>query len=80
MSGSGTVVGGPVRLVAAAATRLRPIAASDLRPSHVKARRDLRGTLERRRAMRTSGHGSRHDPAAYLQSLEESLIKQALPP
>ncbi len=75
----GTVVRGSVRLVAAAATRLRPIAASDLVPSDPKAWHDLRGTLERRQAMRTLGRRFRRDPTAYLQSLEESLIKQALP-
>ena len=76
----GTVVRGSVRLVAAAATRFRPIAASDLVPSDLEAWRELRGTLERRQAMRTMGRRFRRDPAAYLQSLEESLIKQALPP
>jgi hypothetical protein len=30
--------------------------------------------------VRTLGRRFRRDPAAYLQSLEESLIKQALPP
>ena len=76
----GMVVRGSVRLVAAAATRLRPIEASDLVPSDLKAWRALRGTLERRQAVRTMGRRFRRDPAAYLRSLEESLIKQALPP
>ena len=31
-------------------------------------------------AVRTLGRRFRHDPAAYLRSLEESLIKQDLPP
>ena len=75
----GTAVRGPVRLVAAAATRLRPIEASDLVPTDLRAWRDLRGTLERRQAVRTLGRRFRRDPAAYLQSLEESLIKQTLP-
>lgn len=76
----GTVVRGSVRLVAAAATRLRPIAVADLVPSDLAAWRDLRGSLERRRAVRTLGRRFRRDPVAYLQSLEESLIKAALPP
>ena len=76
----GTVVRGSVRLVAAAATRLRPIGAEDLVPSDLGAWRDLRGSLERRQAVRTLGRRFRRDPAAYLRSLEESLIKQALPP
>ena len=76
----GTVVRGSVRLVAAAATRLRPIEAADLVPTEVQAWRDLRGTLERRQAVRTLGRRFRRDPATYLESLEASLINQALPP
>jgi hypothetical protein len=76
----GTVVRGSVRLVAAAATRLRPIEVADLVPSDLSAWRDLRGSLERRQAVRTMGRRFRRDPAAYLRSLEDSLIKQALPP
>ena len=76
----GTVVRGSVRLVAAAATRLRPIEAADLVPSDLAAWRELRGSLERRQAVRTLGRRFRRDPAAYLRSLEESLIKQTLPP
>jgi hypothetical protein len=75
----GTVVRGSVRLVAAAATRLRPIAAADLVPSDQEAWRELRGSLERRRAVRTLGRRFRRDPVAYLRSLEESLVKQTLP-
>ena len=76
----GTVVRGSVRLTAAAATRLRSIEVADLVPSDVQAWRALRGALEQRQATRTLGRRFRHDPAAYLRSLEESLIKQALPP
>ena len=76
----GTVVRGSVRVVAAAATRLRPVAAADLIPSDLKTWRDLRGSLERRQAVRTLGSRFRRDPVAYLQSLEESLINQTLPP
>ena len=76
----GTVVRGSVRLVAAAATRLRPIDATDLVPSDLKKWRDLRGSLERRQAARTMGCRFRRDPEAYLRSLENSLINQALPP
>jgi hypothetical protein len=75
----GTVVRGSVRL-AAAATRLRRIEAADLVPSDLTAWRDLRGRLERRQAVRTPGRRFRRDPAAYLHSLEETLIKGALPP
>ncbi len=76
----GTVVRGSVRLAASAATRLRSIEVVDLVPSDLGAWRDLRGSLERRREVRTLGRRFRHDPVAYLQTLEESLINQALPP
>ena len=76
----GTVVRGPVRLVASAATRLRRIEAADLVPSDMAAWRDLRGRLARRQAVRTMGRRFRRDPVAYLRSLEESLINQTLPP
>lgn len=76
----GTVVRGSVRLVAAAATRLRPIEVAELVPSDLSSWRDLRGRLERRQAVRALGRRFRCDPAAYLLSLEDSLIKQALPP
>ena len=76
----GTVVRGAVRVVAATATRLRPIEPRDLAPSKMSAWRDLRISLERRQAVRTLGRRFRRDPVAYLRSLEESLIKHALPP
>jgi hypothetical protein len=76
----GTVVRGSVRLVAAAATRLRPIAVADLVPSDLKRWRELRGSLERRRRVRALGRRFRRDPVAYPRSLEEALIKKVLPP
>jgi len=76
----GTVVRGSVRLVAAATTRLRTIEVADLVPVDVAAWRELRGALERRQAARTLGRRFRRDPTAYLQSLEDALIKKALPP
>jgi hypothetical protein len=75
----GTVVRGSVRLVAATATRLRPVETEDLIPSDLAAWRRLREGLERRQAVRTLGRRFRRDPAAYLKSLEDSLINQALP-
>jgi hypothetical protein len=76
----GTVVRGSVRLVAAAATRLRPIEAAELVPSDPDAWRELRRSLKRRQTVRTLGRRFRRDPVAYLKSLEEFLVKQALPP
>jgi hypothetical protein len=75
----GTVVRGSVRLIAAAATRSRMVEAGDLVPSELSSWRDLRGRLQRRQAVRTLGRRFRQDPAAYLRSLEDSLINQALP-
>jgi hypothetical protein len=75
----GTVVRGSVRLVAAAATRTRPVEPGDLVPRDLDAWRALRASLERRRAVRTLGRRFRRDPDAYLLSLEESLINRALP-
>jgi hypothetical protein len=76
----GTVVRGSVRLVAAAATRSRPIEVADLIPSDLAAWRDLRASLGRRQAVRALGRRFRRDPVAYLRSLEDALINQALPP
>jgi hypothetical protein len=76
----GTVVRGSVRLVAAAATRLRPIEAADLVPSDQAAWRSLRQRLAQRQAVRTLGRRFRSDPTAYLRSLEEALIKGVVPP
>jgi hypothetical protein len=74
-----TVVRGSVR-VAAAATRLRSIGVTELVPSDLKKGRDLRGSRERRQAVRTLGRRFRRDPVADLKSLEDSLINRALPP
>jgi hypothetical protein len=76
----GTVVRGSVRLVAAAATRLRPIEVADLVPNDQAAWRCLRQRLARRQAVRTQGRRFRRDPVAYLRSLEVALIKGAVPP
>lgn len=75
----GMVVRGSVGLVASAATRLRSVEGTDLVPSDLSAWRALRDRLERRRAIRTSGRRFRRDPKAYLDSLEQSIINQALP-
>jgi hypothetical protein len=76
----GTVVRGSVRIVAATASRLRPIGVEDLVPSDLGAWRSLRASLGRRQSVRTLGRRFRRDPEAYLQSLEQLLINQALPP
>ena len=77
----GLVVRGSVRLPAALATRLRgEVRAEDLEPSDRNAWRQLRAGLERRQEIRRQGRRFRRDPTAYLQELEDSLIKDTLPP
>jgi hypothetical protein len=76
----GLVVRGSVRVPAALATRLRgEVRSEDLAPSDLEAWRKLRAGLERRRAVRAQGRRFRRDPVAYLQQLEEALIKRTLP-
>jgi hypothetical protein len=77
----GLVVRGSVRVPAAVATRLRgEVKGEDLTPSDPDAWRELRAGLERRQAVRAQGRRFRRDPAAYLQELEDALIKETLPP
>jgi hypothetical protein len=77
----GLVVRGSVRLPAGVATRLRgEVRGEDLIPSDLEAWRRIRVCLERRQAVRAQGRRFRRDPAAYLQELEDTLIKETLPP
>jgi hypothetical protein len=76
----GTVVRGSVRLLASAATRLRPVDGSELAPSDPERWRLLRASLDGRQATRTLGRRFRRDPEGYLQSIEDALIKKTLPP
>ena len=76
----GLVVRGSVRVPAALATRQRgEVRGEDLSPSDREAWRKLRAGLERRQEVRAQGRRFRRDPAAYLQGLEDSLIKKTLP-
>jgi hypothetical protein len=77
----GLVVRGSVRLPAAVATRLRgEVRDVDLVLSDPSAWCQLRASLQRRQAIRAQGRRFRRDPATYLQRLEDSLIKETLPP
>lgn len=77
----GLVVRGSVRLPAALATRLGgEVRGEDLAPTDLEAWRELRAGLERRQEVRAHGRRFRHDPDAYLQELEEILVKGTLPP
>jgi len=77
----GLVVRGSVRVPAAVATRLRgEVKGEDLTPADLDAWRELRAGLGRRHEVRAQGRRFRRDPAAYLQELEDALIKKTLPP
>jgi hypothetical protein len=80
LASPGLVVRGSVRLPAAVATRLRgEVRGEELVPSDPEAWRELRAGLARRQAIRAQGRRFRRDPDAYLQGLEDSLIKETLP-
>lgn len=79
--GSGlSVVRGPVRLVAAVATRGQTFAPEKLAPRRVASWQELRATLEERHQARTLGRRFRRNPEAYLIELEADLVKLTLPP
>jgi hypothetical protein len=76
----GLVVRGAVRLVAAAATRLRRFDATELQPADLGRWRELREQLATRQAARCAQYRFRKDPDAYLSALEQQLSQPALPP
>jgi hypothetical protein len=73
------VVRGSVRTVAAVVTPSEGFVAADIRPMNLEGWRTLRASLERRRESRRAQLRFRRDPAAYLDRLEEQLLKQILP-
>jgi hypothetical protein len=73
------VVRGAVRVVAAVATRLQPLTAAELRPNDMHDWAALRQRVEARHATRRAQAHFRRDPHAYLASLEDALLKPALP-
>lgn len=75
----GMVVRGSVRVVSAMATRLETATAATLAPMDPKAWPSLRNQLEARQKSRTMGRRFRRDPDVYLRSLEQELIKGAVP-
>ena len=74
------VLSGSVRLIAAAATRLRPFSARDLVPANPKAWHALRHALTTRRDQRICRRRFRRDPPSSLAGLEADLLKLTLPP
>ena len=73
------VLRGEARLLAAAATRLRPQAAADLAGVDRERWAEWRRGLEARRHRRTQRRRFRRDPEAFLRQLEDQLLKSALP-
>jgi hypothetical protein len=74
------VLRGAVRLIACAATRLRPFASEDLVPETISAWQELRHALETRCHQRTQRRRFRRDPASYLANLEADVLQLILPP
>src|SRR5579864_7742721 len=75
----GTVVRGSVRLLAAVATRQRPVTAEQLRPRDLARWRAVRAQLAARHESRRAQRRFRRDPAAYLAALEAQALKASLP-
>ena len=76
----GLGLSGPVRVVAAAATRLRPFSAEDLAPEDISAWQALRQEQASRRQQRTLRRRFRQAPVSYLAQLEADLLQLILPP
>jgi hypothetical protein len=73
------VLRGPVRLIAATATRITPPTAAELAPPDISRWRTLRAQLEQRRHARAMRSRFRRNPADYLRQLEAQLLKPTLP-
>ena len=67
------VIRGPVRIVAAVATRLHTFSATDLAAVETSEWVSLRQELDKRRHKRVLQRRFRRDPDAYLAHLEEQL-------
>ena len=74
------VLRGSVRLVACAATRLRPFTSEELAPDTSQCLARAAPALETRRQQRTQRRRFRRDPASYLAKLEADLLQLILPP
>lgn len=75
----GLVVMGAVRVISSLATRLRPDEGLVLRPGYVEDWQKLHEELEQRRESRRQQRRFRHDPAAYLNELEQRCLQLLLP-
>jgi hypothetical protein len=75
-----TVVRGPVRVLAATATRLHAFGEYELRHPNLERWRGLRESLQLRQEARRHQARFRKDPAAYLARLGAVPLKPSLPP
>jgi hypothetical protein len=73
------VLRGSVRVVAGLGTRARSYRGEELAPRDIERWRTVRTQLEHRRQTRVLRRRFRRNPAAYLQDLEDRLVKPALP-
>jgi hypothetical protein len=73
------VLRGPVRLVAATATRLRRVEARHLAAADQHRWATLRASLQQRRHSRCLRARFRRDPGAFLTQIETDLFQPALP-
>jgi hypothetical protein len=73
------VVRGSVRALASATSRLHPVGEYDLRHPNLDRWRDLRQSLALRQEARRQQGRFRKDPSAYLDTLENLLLKPSLP-
>lgn len=74
------VLRGTVRLVAAVATQQRAFDPDELVPDDLQSWRQLRSQMEARCYQRRRQLRFRRDPDAYLNELEQRLLKLTLPP
>jgi hypothetical protein len=79
MASPAIVLRGEVRVIAATATRLHPLAAGELGRVDRQRWRDLRRRLKPRRLARVMRTRFRRDPNAYLAELEAKACQSALP-
>ena len=77
---SGLVLRGQVRLLANVVAQCQVMDAADLTPTDLAAWQTLRLELDFRAGARQAQHRFRHDPAAYLATLETQLLQSSLPP
>jgi len=77
---AGLVQRGQARLLASVVGQCQVMDAADLAPTDLLAWQTLRHELDFRAEARRAQHRFRHDPAAYLATLESQLLQSSLPP